>query len=75
MRRLLFGLLISLNSYAFHKDFALVNDRAPVEFKLLFESMKYTLKDMQDQTRRAVPAHQQRPRTSLERAEYVPVEE
>lgn len=54
MRRLLFGLLISLNSYAFHKDFALVNDRAPVEFKLLFESMKYTLKDMQDQIKLVV---------------------
>lgn len=49
MRILILTLLATLNSYAFHKDFNLVNERAPVEFKLLFESMKYTLKDAQDQ--------------------------
>jgi len=40
---------VSFQAFAFHKDFTLVNDRAPVEFKLMFESMKYSLKDAQDQ--------------------------
>ena len=54
MKSFLLLILVSFNAFAFHKDFALVNDRAPVEFKLLFESMKYTLKDMQDQIKLVV---------------------
>ncbi len=54
MKFLLCFCLFASKSFAFHKDFSLVNDRAPVEFKLLFESMKYTLKDMQDQIKLVV---------------------
>jgi len=41
---------------AFHKDFTLVNDRAPLEFKLMFESMKYALKEHNEQLRLIVIA-------------------
>jgi hypothetical protein len=54
MKSLHLIILVSLNTFALHKDFAHVNDRAPVEFKLLFESMKNTLKDMQDQIKLVV---------------------
>jgi hypothetical protein len=46
----LFFILVP-ESFSFHKDYKLVNDRAPLEFKLMFESMKYSLKEMNDQIR------------------------
>ncbi|MBY0516730.1 MAG: hypothetical protein K2P81_07475 [Bacteriovoracaceae bacterium] len=57
MKILFFILLFASNSsFAFNKDFNLVNDRAPLEFKLMFESMKYTLKDASEQIRLIVLA-------------------
>lgn len=47
---------MSLSARAFNKDFTLVNDRAPLEFKLMFESMKYTLKEANEQVRLIVLA-------------------
>lgn len=46
----------SISSYAFNKDFNLINDRAPLEFRLLFESMKYSIKDLNEQVRLIVLA-------------------
>lgn len=51
-------LFFSLSAQAFNKDFTLVNDKAPLEFKLLFESMKNSLKDNQEQVRLIVLAQQ-----------------
>jgi hypothetical protein len=54
MKRYLIFLLFSLSAQAFHKDFTLINDRAPLEFRHLFESMKYSLKDLQEQIKLVV---------------------
>jgi hypothetical protein len=54
----LFLLLASRESWGFNKDFTLVNDKAPLEFKLMFESMKNSLKDNQEQVRLIVLAQQ-----------------
>jgi hypothetical protein len=54
----LFLLLTSIESWGFNKDFNLINDKAPLEFKLLFESMKNSLKDNQEQVRLIVLAQQ-----------------
>jgi hypothetical protein len=52
----LFLFLFSLDCQAFNKDFTLINDRSPLEFKMLFESMKYSLKDRNDQIKLVVLA-------------------
>lgn len=46
-----YGWLILLPTFAFgfNRDFTLVNDRSPYEFKQMFESMKYQLKTPEDQ--------------------------
>lgn len=49
-------LSLSFTAQAFNKDFNLVNDRAPLEFRLLFESMKYSLKEVHEQVRLIVLA-------------------
>ena len=46
----------SFSVHSFNKDFNLVNDRAPLEFRLLFESMKYSLKELNEQVRLIVLA-------------------
>ena len=51
-------LLAPLSALGFNKDFTLVNDKAPLEFKLLFESMKNSLKENHDQLRLIVLAQQ-----------------
>lgn len=45
MSALIFLWSLLTPAHAFHKDFVLVNDRAPLEFKLAFESLKGSLKD------------------------------
>ncbi len=42
--KILFALIISLPAFGFDKDFKTVNDRVPLEFNHLFESMKLGLK-------------------------------
>ena len=39
----IFFLLFGYNSFAFDKDFAAINDRVPLEFNLLFNSMKQSI--------------------------------
>lgn len=60
MRRVLaLALLLAVPSaLAFNKDFNLVNDRSPLEFQLLFESLKNSLKENQEQVRLIVLAQQ-----------------
>lgn len=48
---LLVLILFSIEALAFNKDFTLVNDRAPLEFRVLFETMKANLKEPADQVR------------------------
>ena len=50
MRWLLLALLPSI-AWGFSKDFTLINDRAPLEFKIMFESMKNGLRDPVEQNR------------------------
>lgn len=51
MKWLLTVLLLPLVAHGFSKDFKLINDRAPEEFKILFESMKNGLTDPVEQNR------------------------
>lgn len=51
MRMLWWLLLMPSFALAFSKDFKLINDRAPLEFKLMFESMKNGLRDPVEQNR------------------------
>lgn len=53
---LLLCLLTSASAWGFNKDFTLINDRAPLEFRLMFESMKYSLKEVPEQVRLIVLA-------------------
>lgn len=46
------------SAFAFNKDFTIVNDRSPLEFKLLFDSLKNSLKENQEQVRLIVLAQQ-----------------
>lgn len=43
--------VFSFNAFSFDKDFALINDRAPLEFNLLFESLKLTIKNPSEKLR------------------------
>ncbi len=54
----LWVLLTATTAWAFNKDFSIVNDRAPLEFKLLFDSLKNSLKENQDQVRLIALAQQ-----------------
>lgn len=60
MRRIFtLSLLLTCSSaFAFNKDFTIVNDRSPLEFKLLFDSLKNSLKENQEQVRLIVLAQQ-----------------
>lgn len=49
-------ILIATSAWGFNKDFTIVNDRAPLEFRLMFESMKYSLKEVPEQVRLIVLA-------------------
>ncbi|MFP5457106.1 MAG: hypothetical protein ACLGG7_00100 [Bacteriovoracia bacterium] len=49
-------LLCATSAWGFNKDFTIVNDRAPLEFRLMFESMKYALKEVPEQVRLIVLA-------------------
>lgn len=49
-------LLWATSAWGFNKDFTIVNDRAPLEFRLMFESMKYSLKEVPEQVRLIVLA-------------------
>lgn len=49
-------LLCATSAWGFNKDFTIVNDRAPLEFRLMFESMKYSLKEVPEQVRLIVLA-------------------
>lgn len=44
-------ILFSTCAHAYNKDFKLVNDRAPHEFKVLFESMRNSLRDPVEEAR------------------------
>lgn len=44
-------LIISLNAFSFDKDFTAINDRVPLEFNLLFESMKLGIKTPSEKLR------------------------
>lgn len=44
-------LLIAGSAFGFSKDFTLINDRSPLEFKILFDTMKNTLKEPEDEAR------------------------
>ena len=43
--------IFSFNAYAFDKDFTAINDRVPLEFNLLFESMKMGIKTPSEKLR------------------------
>lgn len=47
----IFILLLSLNAYAFDKDFTVINDRVPFEFSVLFESLKVSVKTPSEKLR------------------------
>ncbi|MBA2404933.1 MAG: hypothetical protein H0V66_09200 [Bdellovibrionales bacterium] len=49
--RILLVFIISLNAFAFDKDFIAINDRVPLEFNLLFESMKLGIKTPSEKLR------------------------
>ncbi len=53
MKALLLSLALACApaAMAFHKDFTLVNDRAPLEFRLLFETMRTSLTQPEEQVR------------------------
>ncbi len=48
---LIFLFFITLNVFAFDKDFSAINDRVPLEFSLLFESLKLEVKTPSEKIR------------------------
>lgn len=44
-------LIFSFNAFSFEKDFTAINDRVPLEFNLLFESMKVSIKTPSEKLR------------------------
>lgn len=49
--KILFSLLFCLSAFAFDKDFKTVNDRVPLEFSYLFDSLKNNLKSPAEKLR------------------------